>query len=144
MEKLPAEQQSSLKKMASERIKEKLLARGYSPEKVEAMDRGQLLQAMAQIMAATAFDPGLGEEKPGADGGVETVAPTGPPVMGGLTAEQFGMWMQWEKEKEEKRLAAERERIQCERERLQGEREKEEARLRWERKITVGERERGK
>jgi hypothetical protein len=96
MEKLSTEQQSSLKKMASERIKEKLLAKGYSPEKVEAMDRGQLLQAMAQVMAA-APDPVVGEEQLGAVGGVETVAATGPPVMGGLTDEQFSMWMQGER-----------------------------------------------
>jgi hypothetical protein len=97
-------------------MKDKLIAKGYASDKVEAMDRSQLFQVMAQVMAATAPDPVVEEEKLGAVGGFGTAAATGPPVMGGMTADQFSMWIQWEKEKEERRLACERERFQWERE----------------------------
>jgi hypothetical protein len=95
MEKLSAEQQSSLKKMASERIKEKLIAKGYAADTVEAMDRPQLMNTLAQLMAIAPPDPAKAEEKVGAVGGVVTAAAAGPLMVGGMTAEQCGMWLQW-------------------------------------------------
>jgi hypothetical protein len=52
MEKLSAEQQGHIKKMASEKIKSELVAAGQDPGKVEAMSRAQLLEAMARLVAA--------------------------------------------------------------------------------------------
>jgi hypothetical protein len=126
MEKLSAEQQSSLKKMASERIKEKLIAKGYAADTVEAMDRTQLLNTLAQLMAIAPPEPAKSEEKLGSVGGVVTAAAAGPPMAGGMTAEQFGMWLQWEREKEEIRSTRERE---AEERRLASEKEREEISL---------------
>jgi hypothetical protein len=57
MEKLSSEQQAQVKKMASDRIKEKLIAAGQDPDKVKGMSREQLLAGMAHLLAVTVLDP---------------------------------------------------------------------------------------
>ena len=80
MDKLTADQQAKVKKMSDLRIKTALLNAGQDEGVVEAMNREQLMQAMAQLML-----------KPPVP--VPSGAPSGAGVgpISGLPTEQFQM-----------------------------------------------------
>jgi hypothetical protein len=96
MDKLSKEQQGQVTKMSDERTQKKLVAAGYDPEKVQAMSREQLLNAMAQLMAATALDSEVAPPavSVGALGGSVV-----PDPLGGMSMDQFQLWLKWEERK---------------------------------------------
>jgi len=57
MEKLDASQKDAIKKMSSLRLSVKLLEAGFDEAQIQAMDRGQMMAAWAEIVAA-------GKDKP--------------------------------------------------------------------------------
>jgi hypothetical protein len=96
MEKLSSEQQTRVKKMLSDRSKEKLVAARQDPDGVKAMSCEQLVTAMAHILAVTMLHPEVvvlatGVGAPRAMGG--PLSAVGPPI--GLTMEQLKSWIDW-------------------------------------------------
>jgi hypothetical protein len=138
MEKLSTAQQTQVKKMASERIKEKLIAAGQDPEKVKAMSREQLLAGMAHLLAVTVLDPEMVVPPEvgiqGAMGGpAPATATVGPPS--GMSMEQLKMWIDWERERAQKEELKEKARLDLEREKSQREAEDRKARMEMEERL---------
>src|SRR5688572_8043539 len=119
MEKLSVKKQAELKKMSSERLKQRLLKAGFEEEKLEDMSREDMLEALAEVWLKEEA-----EEKGAVGGAVENVIEKPP---GPMTMEMMMQWMmmtrQEEKEREEKRRQEEKEMRQ---EELRLQREKEE------------------
>ena len=73
MEKLSASQQEKVKKMNTDRLREKLIESGQDEDSVKAMDRPALMQAYAElitvqpvvkpVVSATAYDVDLERER---------------------------------------------------------------------------------
>src|ERR1043165_2792935 len=117
MEKLSVKKQAELKKMASERLKQRLLKAGFEEEKLKDMSRDDMLEALAEVWLKEEA-----EEEGAVGGDLEKVVekPTGT-----LSMEMMMQWMMMKEEREEKRRQEEKEK---EEKRRQEEKEREEKR----------------
>jgi len=82
MDKLSSEQQAKVKKMSDLRIRSTLIHAGQDETMVSAMNREQLLEAMAVHLLSKPAEAAV-------------AGPSGIPT--GLGAEQFKMWFELEK-----------------------------------------------
>jgi hypothetical protein len=127
MEKLTEEQRQKVIKMSSDSIKAKLVKAGSDPEKVKAMSREQLLNAIAEFELVFKEPEVLPTVPPGAVGGYTA----GPPV--GLSMEQYEMWIKLEQRKLEAEERREKEKLEVEerreRDKLEAEERREKERL---------------
>src|SRR5688572_6692741 len=95
MEKLSVKKQAELKKMSSERLKQRLLKAGFEEEKLEDMSREDMLEALAEVWLKEEA-----EEEGAVGGAVEKVIEKPP---GTMSMEMMMQWMMMKEEREEKR-----------------------------------------
>ena len=125
MDKLAPEKQAEIKKMSTERLVACLIKAGQDEKTVSAMDRKQLLDAWAELVAT-------GQDKPAKPIAVaEAVAPIDPSTMADPDLQkrrlEFEM-MRYQEEREERRRREEREWRMREEEREERRRREEEER----------------
>src|SRR5678815_242072 len=108
MEKLSVKKQAELKKMSSERLKQRLLKAGFEEEKLEDMSREDMLEALAEVWLKEEA-----EEEGAVGGAVERVIEKPPGLM---SMEMMMQWMMMKEEREEKRRQEEKEKEEKRRE----------------------------